>query len=547
VSATADALPRAPAASSTAQAAVAAPAEDLRIGFRQWMVMIAVMLAMILELIDTSIVNVALPDMMGNLGATIDEIGWVVTGYIVSNVIIIPMTSWLSGRFGRKRYTTTSILIFVAASALCGISTSLGELVSFRVIQGLGGGALVATAQTVVVETFPPQRQGLGQGLFGVGAMLGPSLGPTLGGWILDHFSWPWVFYINVPLGLGAAAMCALFLENPPYEHIRRTKSVDYAGIVLLVVGVGALQTVFERGHRLDWFESSLITTLVCVAAVSIVLFIWRELTTPEPIVDLSVLRYRNLSVGCLLGVAMSVGLFGLIFLFPVFAQNLLGWTAWQTGMAMLPGSMATAVAMFTAGRLVWKVGMAPLYFVGAGFFTLALNSMMHWNHLSGWSDVLPAQIARGFAMGLMFVPLSTATLRMMPPADVSKAAGLYNLFRQLGGSFGIAVLGTMLDHRQRVHSAYLAESVSTLSPLTQQREAALQTMFQSRGLDASSALDAAHRAIGGTLQHQAMALSFNDAYRFILMVMLVSLPLVLLLRRGQPGGAPTARVHIDP
>jgi DHA2 family multidrug resistance protein len=225
-----------------------------------------------------------------------------------------------------------------------------------------------------------------------------------------------------------------------------------------------------------------------------------------------------------------------------VFAQNLLGWTAWQTGMAVLPGSLATAVTMFVAGRLVWRTGPAPLYIVGAGVFTIALSGMMSWNTLSGWGDVIPVQIARGLAMGLMFVPLSTATLRMLPAPDVPKAAGLYNLFRQLGGSFGIAVLGTQLDHRSRVHGAYLAEHVSALSPLTQERAAALQAHFEGRGLEAGSALDAAHRALAGTLQHQSMALSFEDAYRFILVVVLVSLPLVLLLRRGQPlGGAAAA------
>ncbi|HVH20147.1 MAG TPA: DHA2 family efflux MFS transporter permease subunit [Myxococcota bacterium] len=527
----------------------AAPKEDLRLDFRRVMVLCAVMLAMILELIDTSIVNVALPEMMGNLGATIDEIGWVVTGYIVSNVIVIPMTPWLSNRFGRKRYTTASILLFTAASALCGLSTSLPELVFFRVLQGLGGGALISTAQTVMVESFPPSRQGLGQGLFGMGAMLGPSLGPTLGGWITDEFSWPWVFYINLPLGLLAAALCALYLENPPHERMRRaaregsfrTLKVDWPGIALLVVGVGALQTVFERGHRLDWFASDWIVLLTSVAGAAIALFVWRELTTDEPVVDLTVLRHRNLWVGCVLGVAMGIGLFGVIFLFPVFSQTLLGWTAWQTGMAVLPGSIATAITMFVAGRLVWSTGPAPLYIAGAGIFTVALTGMMSWTHQAGWNDVVPLQIARGLAMGMMFVPLSTATLRMLPPADVPKAAGLYNLFRQLGGSFGIAVLGTMLDHRSKVHGAYLAESLSPLSPLSREREAALQAMFESKGLEPSAALDAAHRALASTLQHQAMALSFEDAYRFILIVVLTTLPLVLLLRK-QPALGGQAR-----
>jgi DHA2 family multidrug resistance protein len=511
--------------------------EDFRLDFRRIMVLVAVMLAMILELIDTSIVNVALPDMMGNLGATIDEIGWVVTGYIISNVIVIPLTSWLSDRFGRKRYITSSILLFTAASALCGISTSLSELVVFRVIQGLGGGALLATAQTVMVENFPPSRQGLGQGLFGVGAMLGPSLGPTLGGWITDNFSWPWVFYINVPLGLLAAALCAVYLVNPAHQRVLRRVRVDYVGIALLVAGIGALQTVLERGHRLDWFESDMIMTLSAVAAISVVLFVWRELTVDEPVVDLWVLRHRNLAVGCTLGIAMGIGLFGVIFLFPVFAQNLLGWTAWQTGMAVLPGSLATAVTMFVAGRLVWKTGPAPLYILGAGILTLALSGMMSWTHLSGWDDVIPLQVARGLAMGMMFVPLSTATLRMLPAVDVPKAAGLYNLFRQLGGSFGIAILGTMLDRQSRVHGAYLAEHVSTLSPLAQERVASLQAAFQARGLDAASAYDAAQRALAGILQRQSMVLSFEDAYRFILIVVLVSLPLVLLLRRELPFG----------
>lgn len=517
----------------------AAPVPEVRLDFRRVMILVGVMLAMILELIDTSIVNVALPDMMGNLGATIDEIGWVVTGYIISNVIIIPMTSWLSSRFGRKRHITSSILLFTAASALCGISHSLGELVLFRVIQGLGGGALISTAQAVMVESFPPSKQGLGQGLFGVGAMLGPSLGPTLGGWIIDQLSWPWVFFINVPLGLLAAGLCAVYLDDPPHQQRRRGVRVDYAGIALLVVGVGALQTLLERGHRLDWFESQFIVTLAVVAAISTALFVWRELTTDEPVVDLRVLHHRNLAVGCVLGVAMGIGLFGVIFLFPMFSQTLLGWTAGQTGMAVLPGSLATAVTMFVAGRLVWRTGPAPLYLAGAGIFFLALSSMMRWNHLSGWDDVMLPQILRGLAMGMMFVPLSTATLRMLPPADVPKAAGLYNLFRQLGGSFGIAVLATLLDHRSRVHGAYLAEHVGTLSPLANERMASLQAAFRSRGLEANAALDAAHRALSDQLAQQSMVLAFEDAYRFILVVMLVSLPLVLLLRKGAPGGAP--------
>jgi DHA2 family multidrug resistance protein len=525
---------RAPAAAPAAVPSAAA--EPLRLEFGQLMIVFAVMLATILEIIDTSIVNVALPDMMGNLGATVDEIGWVVTGYIISNVIVIPMTSWLAARFGRKRYLTSSILLFTAASALCGTATSLQELVAFRVIQGLGGGALLATAQSVMIETFPPSRQGVGQAIFGVGAMIGPSLGPTLGGWITDNLAWPWIFYINVPLGLLAAALCSVYLHDPPHLKGRRDMRVDYAGIALLVVGVGALQTLLERGHRLDWFESGTVVALAAAAAVALALFVLRELTVEHPIVDLRVLRHRSLVIGCLLGVAMGVGLYGSIFLFPVYSQTLLGWTAWDSGMAVLPSSIATAVTMMLAGRILWRIGPRPIFAVGMAVFLVALTGMMHWNHQTGWDDVIWPQVGRGIAMGAMFVPLSTATLRSLPPVDVPKGAGLYNLFRQLGGSFGIAVLGTLLDQRGRVHRAYLSEHVSALAPFAQERLGMLQGYFEGRGLDPGAALDAAHRALSGALQIQSMALAFEDAYRFIGAVCVVAIPLIFFLGRGVPG-----------
>jgi MFS transporter, DHA2 family, multidrug resistance protein len=531
VSTAADARSTAPRA-GPAPAAVAE--EDFRLDLPTLMVVFAVMLATVLEIIDTSIVNVALPDMMGNLGATIDEIGWVVTGYIISNVIVIPMTNWLATRFGRKRYLTSSILLFTAASVLCGNATSLGELVFFRVLQGLGGGALLATSQSVMIESFPPSKQGLGQAIFGVGAMIGPSLGPTLGGWIVDNLSWPWIFYINLPLGLLAATLCAVYLRDPAHLRGRRLR-VDVAGIALLVVAVGALQTVLERGHRLDWFESPLVVTLSVVAAVAVVLFVVRELTAAEPVVDLRVLRHAKLATGCALGAVMGVGLYGSIFLFPVFSQNLLGWTAWDSGMAVLPSSIATACTMLVVGRLVWRIGPRPIFAVGMAVFLVSLGGMMQWTALTGWGDVLWPQIGRGVAMGAMFVPLSTSTLRSLPPTEVQKGAGLYNLFRQLGGSFGIAVLGTLLDQRSQVHRAHLTEQVSPLAPLARAQLGRLHELFVQRGFDATSALDAAHRALSARLDMQSTALAFEDAYKFIAAVCLLSLPLIVFLGRGAP------------
>jgi len=518
---------------------------DFRLSGRQWLMLIGVMLALMLEILDSSIVNVALPSMMGNMGATVDEISWVVTSYIIANVIVIPMTSWLAGRFGRRQYFTASILVFTAASFLCGLSRTLPELVVFRVIQGMGGGALLSMSQSIMMETFPPQRQGSGQALFGMGATLGPSLGPTLGGWITNQWSWPWIFYVNIPLGIVAALLCWSYLPEP--KHVRRTEGVDWTGIVLLIVGVGALQTFLERGNRLDWFESDLIVALALAAVGSLGWFVWHELHTEHPIVDLRVFRHRALTIGSVYGAMMGIGLYGSVFLFPLFTQQVLRWSSWQSGIAIAPSSLATALVMPIAGRIVWRTGPAPLFACGIAIFVPTLFAMSQWTLQSGEADLFWPQIARGVALGLMFVPLSLATLRGLPPEDMLQGAGLYNLFRQVGGSMGIAVLATLVDHRTTLHHAYLAESVSPFNVATQQRLAGLAGGLAGRGLDPSSALDAAYRALDGVVTQQSLVLAFRDCYWAILILFVLLAPLVPLLRRpatmvGPPG--PAAETH---
>ena len=518
---------------SAASNAIGAPAsEPYELDLGAYLMIVGVMLAVVLEILDTSIVNVAVPSMMGNLGATVDEISWVATSYIVANVIVIPMTSWLAGRFGRRRYFVGSIILFTAASVACGASRSLGELVVFRVIQGLGGGALLSVGQSVLIETFPPQRQGTGQAIFGVGAMLGPSLGPTLGGWITDRWSWPWIFYVNLPIGIGAALLCSRYLVNQRAGTVRRTESTDWPGIALLVVGIASLQILIETGHRLDWFESDWIVTLAIVSTVAIATFVWHELRTEQPVVDLRVLRHRSLIVGCIYGVAMGIGLYGSVFLLPLFTQQVLHWTSWQSGMAILPSSLATAIAMPIAGRLVWRLGPAPLFGVGVAIFLPALWGMAHWTTQSGWWDLFWPQIGRGVAMGMMFSPLSVATLRALPPRDVLQGSGLYNLFRQTGGSLGIATLATLVDHRGVLHRAHLAESVTPFSDAARQRLAQLAAGLQQRGLGPSDALDGARKLIAGTIDAQAAALAFRDCYLMIFCVFLLLVPLIPLLRR---------------
>jgi DHA2 family multidrug resistance protein len=494
--------------------------------------MLGVMLATILEILDTSIVNVALPSMMGNLGATVDEISWVVTSYIIANVIVIPMTSWLAGRFGRRRYFVTSIAVFTAASFLCGLASSLPELVVFRVIQGMGGGALLSMAQSILMETVPPQRQGTGQAIFGLGAALGPSLGPTLGGWITNQWSWPWIFYVNVPLGIVAGVLCWTYLVEPPESSVRRTAGVDWLGIALLVVGIGALQTLIERGNRLDWFDSRFITGLALIAVVSLATFVWHELRTAHPVVDLRVLRYRALAVGCVYGALVGIGLYGSVFLFPLFTQQVLHWSSWQSGLGIAPSAMATAVTMLWVGRLVWRIGPAPLFAVGFVLFLPTLFAMSHWTLQSGGWDLFWPQIGRGVAMGFLFVPLSMSTLRALPPADMLQGAGLFNLCRQTGGSMGIAALATLIDHRSTLHHAYLAEHVSAFSAATQERLAVLAAGFATRGLDPTRALEAARQALDGSIALQSAVLAFRDCYLAIALIFLLLAPLIPLLRR---------------
>ena len=509
--------------------AALAAAQSGKLSFASIALIVGVMLAVLLELIDTSIVNVALPDMMSNLGATVDEASWIITSYIIANVTIIPMTSWLASRFGRRRYLTFSILLFTTASALCGLSTSLWELVLFRTLQGLGGGALLSSGQALMVEIFPPNRQGTGQAVFGVGATLGPSLGPTLGGWLTEHFSWPWIFYVNLPLGLIAAFLMYNYL--PTYKHARNADRIDWIGILLLIAAIGALQYTIERGNHYDWFASGTIRATAVIALLSGVGFVWHELHTPHPVVDLRVLRNKPLLIGCIYGAAFGVGLYGSIFLFPIFTQGQLHWNSWKCGIWVLPSTVTTALIMPFAGRGVMRTG--PFVWILAGMFVFlpSLYGMSQWDlQSSGWGLIWP-QMGRGIGLGLLFAPLSLAAMRYLAPKDVLQGAALYNLSRQTGGSLGIAVLATLLDHRARLHTAYLTESVTSLSPATWQRLQMLQSSLAARGLDPAAALDGAYKLMGGIIQRQASALAFRDSYYFVILVIGALLPFVWVFR----------------
>jgi DHA2 family multidrug resistance protein len=498
----------------------------------KYVIAFAVVVASMMQIIDTSIVNVAIPHMMGNLGASLDEIAWVSTGYILAAVIVIPLTGFFAAFFGRKRYFVASILIFTAASLFCGASRSLEALIFWRVVQGLGGGALISTSQAILFEAFPREEVGMAMGFFGLGMMVGPTLGPTVGGWITDNYSWPWIFYVNLPVGILAAVMVGGYVHDHPYHE--RTRHVDYMGIALLAVSAGSLQYLLEHGQREDWFTSGLIVKLTIAAALGGVLLVWRELSADRPAIDLRVLRHRDTWVGTVLGVVVGVGLFGSIFILPVFLQGTLHMTAWQTGLIILPGALATAVSNFVAGRLDRYADPRLVIVAGAGFFFASMWQLAHITPQSGAHDFFWPLILRGLGLGGLFVPLATITLTGLSLRELPQATGISNFFRQLGGSLGIAVMATLLTHFTQESRAVLATHVSWYDTATRLRVGQLTSAFAARGADALSAHNQALTALQGQVMQQASVLAFSKLYLLSGFILLAALPLLLLVHKPE-------------
>ncbi len=498
----------------------------------KYIIAFAVVLAALMQVIDSSIVNVALPDMMGNLGASLDEIAWVSTGYILASVIVIPLTGFLGDLFGRKRYFVGSIVIFTLSSFFCGASSSLGMLIMWRIIQGVGGGALMTVSQAVLFESFPVEEAGMAMALFGLGVMVGPTIGPTLGGWLTDNHGWPWIFYINIPFGILAAIMIAMYVHDP--AHQKRPSRIDYMGIALLIVSVGALQYVLEHGEREDWFASHFIASLTVIGVIGLAALIWRELTTDHPAIDFRVLRHRQMWVGTLLGVVMGIGLYAMSFTLPVFLQGNLHMTAEQTGIVLLPGAVATALSMVLAGRLSNRVDPRLLITVGTLIFAVAAWELSRITALSGATDFFWPLILRGVGLGLMFVPLTTITLAELSPKELPQGTGLYNFFRQLGGSFGIAGISTLIIRFTAENRANLVQHISLSDPATLARLQALTHGFMSRSVDFWTAQRRALAVIDGEVMRQASVIAYSRVYVLSALIILLLIPLLLLVRRAR-------------
>ncbi|HEX5003722.1 MAG TPA: DHA2 family efflux MFS transporter permease subunit [Gemmatimonadales bacterium] len=499
----------------------------------RYLIAFAVTLASVLELVDTSIVNVAIPHMMGNLGATLDEIAWVSTGYIVANVIILPLTGWLSERLGRRNYYTGSIALFTLASFFCGHATTLHDLVFWRVVQGIGGGALISTAQAILFDVFPRREAGTAMAIFGMGVMVGPTLGPTLGGWITDNYAWPWIFYINIPLGILAAMLTWRYVPEPDH-HIDMPDHVDWKGLALLILGIGALQIFLERGESHDWFASREIVVEAGIAGTALLLFIWHELRTAHPVVNLRILANRQLATGVVFGLLLGFALYSSVFALPVFLQNLLGYTAWDTGRVILPGALASAVTMAVAGRLNRRIDARLSITAGILLFGYSMWLHYHFTMELGMGDLLWPMIFRGVAMGLIFVPLTAATVADLPSKSMAQGTGLFNLSRQLGGSFGIAITATLLARYTETARDALRPhlSVSDLGP--RQWMAGIEQVFLRQGGTPGEAAQRASALLEGVVHQQASVIAFEKVFLTMGLAFLLALPLLLLFRTGK-------------
>ena len=498
-----------------------------------------VTMATFMEVLDTSIANVALPHIAGSLSAGQDESTWVLTSYLVSNAIVLPISAWMSDRFGRKRFYMTCVLLFTLSSLLCGLSTSLGMLIFFRILQGAGGGGLGPSEQAILADTFLPHQRGMGFAMYGMAVVLAPAIGPTLGGWITDNYNWHWIFFINVPVGILSLYLTERLVEDPPWigdaQERAKHEPVDYTGLALIAVGLGTLQVILDKGEREDWFSSHFIQifTVICVVAlVSFILWEWHE---KHPILDLRMLRHRNLSVSNILMFVLGFVLYGSTVMIPQFLQTVMGYTAKLAGMALSPGGLVVMALMPLVGTLVGKVDARKM--IAFGFITLGL-SMFHMMGMYPGIDFHTAMMYRiyqSIGMAFLFVPINTICYSGVPQEDNNQVSSMINLMRNLGGSFGISFVTTILSRRMQTHSSYLIAHTSAANVPMQKMLHGMTGYFTIHG-GGTAGLMQAYGSIYATVMREAAVLAYRDTNFIMGVVTLSALPLLLLTRKPKPG-----------
>ena len=504
--------------------------------FSPWLIAVACMTATFMEVLDTSIANVALPHIAGSLSASNDQSTWVLTSYLVSNAIVLPATGWLSNRFGRKRFLLACIAIFTLSSVACGAAAGLGMLLLARVIQGAGGGALQPISQAVLFESFPPAKRGIASAVFGIGVVVAPIIGPTLGGWITDNYSWRWIFYINLPIGLLALLMVRAVVEDPPYVRDAPRTSIDYVGFGLMALWLATLQIVLDKGQEVDWFSAPWITWFSLVSVVSLVAFIVWELRSAAPIVDLRVLSNRNFAVGTALMGVMGAVLYASTALLPLFLQTLLGYPALDSGLAVSPRGIGAMLAMAVVGRLIGVIDTRAL--LAFGFVLLGISAFLlgHINLDIGMVAIVWPNVVTGVALGFLFVPLTAAAVGTLEPRQMGNATGLFNLMRNLGGSVGISMATTLIARKAQVHQAMLVAHVTPYdAPARQWLEASQAALAPKVG--AAAAAQQSLAALYATVVKQATLLAFVDTFRLLAVLCVLAIPTVLLLKKTEVKG----------
>lgn len=499
-----------------------------------WLIAVTVTMATFMEVLDTSVANVALPHIAGSLSAGVDEATWVLTSYLVSNAIILPISPWLGGLIGRKRFYQLCVIIFTVSSLMCGLAPSLGLLIFFRVLQGLGGGGLQPTEQAILFESFPREKRGMAAAVYGMGVLFAPIIGPTLGGWITDNYSWRWIFFINIPVGALSIFMTQMVVFDPPYIKALKKKigKIDAVGLGLLAVGLGFLQVILDKGQRDDWFESNFIARMTICSVAALIFFVIWELRTEHPVVNFSVLRDRTFSVGMIMIFMTGFVLYGSIVLLPIYLQGLMGYTAMLSGLVISPGGIASLVMMPVVGKLLSK-RYDPRWMIAVGLIITSASvfQMSHFNLESSLSTFIWPRIVQGIGLAFLFIPVNTAAFASMSKEKLNEGTGLFNLMRNLGGSFGIAIVATLLSRRQQVQAAHLTEQMSPLNPNFQIRMQGLQRLL-SPGADAATAQTRAIGLLDALLQRNALMNAFVEDFWVLGVLMLGLLPLILLMRK---------------
>jgi MFS transporter, DHA2 family, multidrug resistance protein len=503
-----------------------------------WIIALTVTLATFMEVLDTSVANVALPHIAGSLSVSSDEATWVLTSYLVSNAIVLPMSGWFSSLIGRKRFYMSCVALFTISSCLCGFAPNLPLLIFFRVLQGAGGGGLQPSEQAILADTFPPKQRGMAFAVYGMAVVLAPAIGPTLGGWITDNFTWRWIFFINIPVGIISLFLTNRLITDPPYmRRERKIFRIDYIGISLLALGLGTLQVVLDKGERDDWFGSHFILTMtiICVTAlIAVIIWEWKH---KDPIIDLHLFRDRSFGIGTSLMFMVGFALMSSTVLIPLFLQTMMGYTAQEAGLALMPGGFAIILVMPLVGFLLGKYDARRLLLLGFTLLAVALFYMTHFDLSIDFRHAAGARTIQALGLAFLFVPINTAAYAFLPKEKNNQASGLINLARNIGGSVGISVVTTMLSRRTQFHLANLSNHVNPGNVKFQEMLNSASHMLLARGSSAFEATRQAYGLIAGTLNQQATMLAYIDDFWLVGVAVVVMIPFVFFMKKVKPGG----------